>query len=81
MPLVVKPGERGLRQSEGLFQHTKNLAVITKQLFSTVDARNVGGIAVSGKPCDTENSYMPVFLAGRTVATAIAITAHVDGLK
>lgn len=72
MPLVVKPGERGLRQSEGLFQHTKNLAVITKQLFSTVDARNVGGIAVSGKPCDTENSYMPVFLAGRTVATAIA---------
>ena len=70
--LSVRFGERGLRQSEGLFQHTKQLAPLIEHLFDRVDRNRIAAVAVSTKPIDSEESYMPVFLAGTTVARSIA---------
>ncbi len=66
--LPVKEGERGLRQSDALFHHTKNIGGLFEQLeFSDVTA-----IGVSTRPRNVEGSYMPVFLAGETFARGIA---------
>lgn len=63
MVLTVPMGKRGLRQSEALFLHVKNLP----QLFERIPpglASRIKAVAVSQAPRDTRDSYMPVFLAG-----------------
>ena len=70
--LSVPLGSRGLRQSEGVFQHIRNLPPLVNALFSAVDSNLVTMVAVSARPTGETDSYMPVFLAGRTVASAIA---------
>lgn len=69
--LEVKPGERGLRQSDAVFQHTVNMPKIISQLC---EKREVGldGIGVSVKPRGVEGSYMPCFLVGESTAQAIS---------
>lgn len=65
--LVVPQKARGLRQSEMVFQHVKNLGDLTPSLYGQVAA-----VAVSAKPRPAEDSYMPVFAvsdsAGKTIA-------------
>ena len=70
--LSVPFGGRGLRQSEGLFQHVKQLAPILEHLFQSVKRERIGAVSVSVKPVDAEDSYMPVFLAGYQTARAVA---------
>lgn len=73
--LEVKHGERGLRQSEALFQHVNNLPVLFKELFSDLGneiQNNIRCIAVSTKPRPVDGSYMPVFNAGRSAAETLA---------
>jgi len=70
--LSVPLGARGLRQSDAVFQHVKNLPELTRALFEHVEREQVAAIAVSVKPTADEGSYMPVFLAGKLNATAIA---------
>jgi len=70
--LSVPLGGRGLRQSEALFQHVKNLPALTEKLFHTIDAGSVCAAAVSAKPTAEQGSYMPVFLAGKLAASSIA---------
>lgn len=67
--LTVKKGERGLRQSEALFQHTVNLPDLISAMPS---AERVDAVAVSATPRCVEGSYMPCFLAGVSAATAFA---------
>ncbi len=67
--LSVKKGERGLRQSNALFQHTVNLPIIFEQLNIE---ENIEAVAVSSKPRNIEGSYMPCFLAGTSVAKSIS---------
>ena len=69
-PLKVSEGERGLRQSDAVFQHTVNLP----KVFRDVGKRHVRAVGVSATPRDCEGSYMPCFLAGVASATAIAET-------
>ena len=38
--LRVKQGERGLRQSDALFQHVENLPVLIRECFSDIDMTN-----------------------------------------
>ena len=71
--LDVKDGERGLRQSDALFLHTKNLPRLVEEL----DAGKVDGVAFSSRPRAVEGSYMPCFLAGEAVARSIASTLGV----
>ena len=71
--LDVKDGERGLRQSDALFLHTKNLPRLVEEL----DAGTVDAVAFSSRPRAVDGSYMPCFLAGEAVARSIAATLGV----
>ncbi len=66
--LPVKPGDRGLRQSDALFHHIRQLPEVFDGLLSP----GISAVGVSVRPRNTEGSYMPCFLAGKTVAEAIS---------
>jgi len=70
--LKVKQGERGLRQSDALFQHVKNLPELIKKCFTNMDPSRIRAVAYSDKPRPVEGSYMPVFNAGTGMAESIA---------
>lgn len=69
--LEVKRGERGLRQSDALFLHVKNLPSLFNNLTPDL-ASGVKAIAASAAPRNTDGSYMPVFLAGLGQAEALS---------
>jgi N6-L-threonylcarbamoyladenine synthase len=73
-PLPVKEGERGLRQSEAVFAHVRNLPSLTEELGRVLAEEGLIPLAVgvSTRPRDAEGSYMPCFLAGRAAAGAFA---------
>ena len=82
--LPVKAGERGLRQSDALFAHTKNLPECMDALSEVIarETENGGTIAAVGysaTPRDIEGSYMPCFLAG--VAAAKSLCASIPSVK
>ncbi len=72
-PLPVKEGERGLRQSDALFAHTKNMPELMERLAAALEGYNIVAIGCSGRPRSVEGSYMPCFLSG--IATAKAMSA------
>lgn len=90
--LKVKQGERGLRQSDALFQHIRNLPVLMEQLAES-GPYEFAAVSYSSRPRPAEGSYMPVFLAGegyaRTLAAALGIPAfafshqegHIEAIK
>ncbi len=71
MVLEVPPGKRGLKQSEALFLHTKNLPQLIEKTQPDV-FEDLRGIAVSAFPRPVQGSYMPVFLCGDAHARALA---------
>ena len=73
-PLPVKEGERGLRQSDAVFAHVRNLPSLTEELGRVLAEEGLTPLAVgvSTRPRDAEGSYMPCFLAGRAAAGAFA---------
>lgn len=75
--LSVKQGERGLRQSDAVFQHTVNMP----KLLEKVELSNIEAIGVSVRPRNVENSYMPCFLVGEAVATAISKSNNIPIFK
>jgi len=70
--LNVKNGERGLRQSDALFQHINNLPHITPKMSGTIDTGKIKAISVSARPRSLEDSYMPVFLAGKSLGKSLS---------
>ncbi|AVX20149.1 MULTISPECIES: hypothetical protein [Carboxydocella] len=70
--LPVKQGERGLRQSEALFLHLGQLQELAGEVLGQADPARVAAIGVSVRPRPREDSYMPVFKAGETLARALA---------
>lgn len=77
-PLPVKAGERGLRQSDAVFAHIKNLPPLIDELktaMQTLGTPIVRGIAYSSAPRRIEGSYMPCFLAGQAAAFSMNVTA------
>lgn len=76
-PLGVKMGECGLRQSDALFLHTKNLPDLCAELSLTLDENEVLGVGVSSRPRSVEGSYMPCFLAGVSAANAFVAPLQV----
>ena len=76
--LEVKSGERGLRQSEALFQHVQRLpGVIEEALQSEGIRTRIGSVSVSSRPRPVDGSYMPVFTAGMGYARAVAAALDV----
>jgi len=70
--LRVASGERGLRQSDGVFQHVRNLAEIMPALMADAERTRIKAVAVSTRPRPEQDSYMPVFLAGKTAVITLA---------
>lgn len=68
--LEVKKGTKGLRQSEALFFHVQNLPILMRDLFAEISIAPTA-IGVSTKPRDAEGSYMPCFLAGKSLAESL----------
>ncbi len=74
-PLPVAEGGRGLRQSEAVFAHIKNLPDVLKQLKQALDGAHVTAVGVSATPRSAAGSYMPCFLPGVAAAEALAVGA------
>ncbi len=70
--LKVKQGERGLRQSDALFQHIANLPLLIKNLKTDISEYVIKAVSVSSKPRPVHGSYMPVFNAGISAGSTIA---------
>ena len=77
IPLSVKEGERGLRQSDAVFLHTKNMPELFKSATPYFEEYQPIAIGVSAFPRTQEGSYMPCFLAGKATASALGVALNV----
>lgn len=69
--LPVPQGERGLRQSEAVFAHVRQMPDLVAQVMRAAD-EPISCVCASVSPRDGEESYMPVFQVGATVGKSIA---------
>ena len=67
--VYVAEHQRGVRQSDALFCHVKNLPSLMEELGQIDDLEAIG---YSSRPRDVEGSYMPCFLAGELVARSLS---------
>ena len=74
--LPVKSGECGLRQSDAVFHHTRQLPDMIEQLLAGFDGE-LTAIGVSSKPRDAEGSYMPCFTVGISAARCLSAALRV----
>lgn len=70
--LPVKMGERGLRQSEAVFIHVRQLPERMEELGAFLQGHEVAAVCASATPRDEEESYMPVFQVGDAHARGLA---------
>ena len=75
--LPVSEGERGLRQSEAVFAHIRQLRKSEALIRSQTGGIRIAAVAASTKPRDGEDSYMPVFQVGHTVGSMLAASMNV----
>ncbi len=73
--LDVGEGKRGIRQSDGVFIHNKELPQI---IADTINKSHIDVVGVSTKPRTVEGSYMPVFTVGHGYAKAISTVSGVN---
>ncbi len=78
--LPVKKGELGLRQSDAVFHHTKQLPLMMTNLFENTNAIPEA-IGVSVRPRNIDGSYMPCFLCGEGLAESIAAVNNIPVYK
>ena len=69
--LPVKNGEAGIRQSEAVFHHQKQLPVVIKDLIKD-EKYDIISIGVTNKPRNIEGSYMPCFMTGYTFSESVS---------
>ena len=75
--LPVSDGERGLRQSDAVFAHIRQLRNCGDSLRKALQGKRIAAVAASTKPRDGETSYMPVFQAGHTAGSLLAAALDV----
>lgn len=75
-PLPVKMGECGLRQSDAVFAHIKNLPEVMADVRRALDGESPVCIGVSSRPRNVDGSYMPCFLSGVAAAESIAASLN-----
>lgn len=73
--LPVKEGTMGLRQSDAVFHHVRQLPDMMETLLSDSDA-HIAAVAASDRPQQAEGSYMPCFLVGWGAARQLAAAEH-----
>lgn len=85
--LTVEQGERGLMQSEGVFQHETRLPELVEQLIKETGVMKIDAVGASVRPRPVDGSYMPVFTVGegygRSIAAVLGVpfiaTSHQEG--
>lgn len=77
--LPVKDKSIGLRQSDAVFAHVKQLGDIVSTVL--YQKENVAAIGVSVRPRDEQGSYMPCFLVGEMVAVSMAAALKIPLLR
>lgn len=78
VPLPVREGECGLRQSDAVFAHVKNIPALMAACREALGDRYTPvAVGVSSTPRDAEGSYMPCFLSGQAVASAVSATMDI----
>ena len=75
--LPVSNGERGLRQSDAVFAHIRQLRHSEEALRASLGGRRIAAVAASTRPRDGEESYMPVFQVGFTAGSMLAAALSV----
>lgn len=80
MFLPVKSGERGIRQSDAVFHHTKQLSEVIKRLMSKASLP-IDLVCASVSPTWQENSYMPCFLVGCNTGECISNVLKCEYIK
>lgn len=75
--LDVPAKQRGLLQSEALFQHIHNIPEFIEKLAAEYDFTQIKVIGCSVKPCPKDGSYMPVFLGGEKIGRSVAVSLGV----
>lgn len=75
--LPVSEGERGLRQSEAVFAHIRQIRNCEEALRRGLAGARIVAVAASVRPRDGEDSYMPVFQVGHTVGSMLAAATGV----
>ena len=77
MLLPVREGQRGLRQSEAVFAHVRQMPQVMEALSRRLAGVQVVAVCASARPRDGEDSYMPVFTVGLGHASVLASTLGV----
>ncbi len=79
--LPVREGEKGLRQSDAVFYHTRQLHSVCGELFSS-SKYNLDSIGASAFPRMAEGSYMPCFLVGlntgKIISDIVSVNLHIS---
>lgn len=70
--LPVKEGELGIRQSDAVFHHTKQLPELVEKLMKDIDETGLCAVTASSVPRLREGSYMPCFLVGESSARILS---------
>lgn len=76
--LPVSHGGVGLRQSDAVFHHTRQLPDVFEQAVEAIKAcgnsySDIKAIGVSNRPRAVSDSYMPCFLVGELLARSLAL--------
>ena len=87
MLLPVEQGQRGLRQSEAVFAHVRQMPLVMDAMRQELAEHEIVAVCASAKPRDEEDSYMPVFTVGlghaRVLSNALNVplyqTSHQQG--
>ena len=85
--LDVPQGQRGLQQSQGVFQHVGRMPALVEALMAACEGAEIVGVCASTRPRPVDGSYMPVFTVGegcaRQTAAALRVpfiaTSHQQG--
>lgn len=72
--LKVKDGAKGLRQSEGFYQHVYALNEAFSEFAMQWEPKLLKAVVCSTRPRSVEGSYMPVFEAGRLFCDTLSKT-------
>lgn len=70
--LPVQSGQRGLRQSEAVFAHIRQMPGLAEHLRGDMANATIVAAAASTTPREGEDSYMPVFTVGESHARTLA---------
>ncbi|MBQ8837041.1 MAG: peptidase M22 [Clostridia bacterium] len=76
--LPVASGECGLRQSDAVFAHIKNLPEVLAKADEVLCCSEVKAVGYSSRPRNVEGSYMPCFLCGVDTALAFKTGRGID---